>query len=57
VRLRWNAVPGSGIQYNVYCDSTADGAFDQLLGTTIDTGFVDTAAEPKRFYVVRAVRP
>jgi hypothetical protein len=55
--LRWNAVPGEGIQYNIYCDSSPDGAFTQLLGTTTDTSLVDAATDVKKFYVVTAERP
>jgi hypothetical protein len=57
VNLYWTAVPCPGVHYNVYCDSTADGTFTQLLGTTTDTSFVDDATAFKRFYVVRAERP
>jgi hypothetical protein len=59
--LRWNRVPGTGLQYNVYRGLTATGPFDTLVGTTTDSTMVDSAGvaspETRGYYIVKAVRP
>jgi hypothetical protein len=56
VRLHWNRVAGTGILYNVYSDSTANGAFNTLLATLADTAFIDSTGATVKFYLVKAVR-
>jgi hypothetical protein len=61
VWLRWSRVSEPAIQYHVYRDSSATGSFDELVGTTTDTMFVDSGAvawpPARRFYLVKSVRP
>jgi hypothetical protein len=61
VHLFWNPIPGSGIQYRVYADSTFSGTFSIVLGTTADTTFTDSGAVAspplKHFYRVKTIAP
>lgn len=58
--LYWSPIAGGGIQYEIFRDSTANGSFTQLIGTTSDTSFVDSNAvnsTNKVFYLLRTVTP
>ena len=58
--LHWRPVDEADVRYAVFSDSSVLGSFDELLATTADTMFVDSAAavssDPLMFYVVRATR-
>jgi hypothetical protein len=60
MRLRWRSVPEPAILYHVYRDSLVAGQFTELVGTTMDTVFVDSGAvvspQLKRFYLVKSAR-
>ena len=61
VRLNWNRVPGNGVYYQIYSDSSSTGAFNNLVAMTTDSMYVDSNAvgspQFKKFYIVRAYRP
>ena len=61
IKLTWSPITGTGIQYQVYRDSSTTGTFDLLIGSTADTSFVDsnavTSSNQARFYQVHSVKP
>ncbi len=59
VNLSWSAVPGAGIQYNIYREDVPYHSFHTLVGTTSDTTYLDLIqpATTCHYYVVRAYAP